>query len=94
MSENEQYVTCNEHGIQQATYVCQHIVESLRDGIPRGFWSSEDCPENPRPDSWCNTCDELLNRINEWRDESETFTGIKLLCGICYDRAKNMNEKL
>lgn len=92
MSGKKHYVECCEHGEQQATYVCQHIVQSLRDGQPRGFWSSEASPDNPRPDSWCDECEAVVNRVGEWNDESEAFAGVTLLCGACYDRAKQMNS--
>ena len=91
MSDEGHYVECCEHGKQQATYVCQHIVQSLRDGKPRGFWSSEESPENSRPDCWCSACEDIVNRVGEWNDESEAFAGVKLLCGACYDKAKQMN---
>lgn len=91
MSTDEHYVECHLHGKQQATYVCQHIVQSLQDQQPRGFWSSEESPENPRPDSWCSDCEDMVNKIGEWNDESEAFAGVKLICGACYDRARLMN---
>tara|TARA_R110001599_G_C12225620_1_gene657670 strand:+ start:1781 stop:2092 length:312 start_codon:yes stop_codon:yes gene_type:complete len=91
MSAGDGYVECCEHGKQQATYVCQHIVQGLQDGEPRGFWSSGERPDNSRPDSWCSACEEVVNRAGEWNDESEAFAGVKLLCGACYDRAKEMN---
>lgn len=91
MSDEEHYVECFKHGKQQATYVCQHIVQSLRDGQPKGFWSSGESPDNPRPDSWCSACEEVVNRVGEWNDESESFAGVSLLCGACYDLAKEMN---
>ncbi len=35
-------VKCKTHGVQQAAYVCQHIVGSMHSGIPVGFhWSRE-----------------------------------------------------
>lgn len=93
MSNDDKHVECCQHGQQQATYVCQHIIQTLRDGKPRGFFSSEESPENPRPDSWCGECEDLVNRIGEWNDESESFAGVSLLCGACYDRAKELNAK-
>lgn len=91
MTEDTRIVDCPQHGAQQATFVCHHIIQTLQDGQPRGFWSSEESPENPRPDSWCDACEEVVNRVGEWNDESEGFAGITLLCGACYDRAKAMN---
>jgi len=37
MSEPENYVECCEHGKQQATYVCQHTVQTLEDGYDLVF---------------------------------------------------------
>ncbi|WP_273999127.1 hypothetical protein [Vibrio parahaemolyticus] len=94
MNEEDQYVECCTHGKQQVTYVCQHVVKSLRDGKPRGFWSAEPEPGNERPDSWCSACEDKVNSDGgEWNDESEAFAGVTLLCGACYDRAKEMNVK-
>ena len=92
--EEQQIVECAEHGDQQATYVCQHIIQTLKDGIPRGFWTSDD-QENPRPDAWCSDCEEVVQEKNgEWDDESEEFAGVTLLCGACYDRAIEINNGL
>ena len=94
MSEEEYFVECSVHGKQQATYVCKHIVQGLKDDKPNGFWSSEESPDNLRPDSWCSKCEAMVNRTDEWNDESEAFAGVTLLCGSCYDRAKSMNAKV
>jgi hypothetical protein len=92
VSENHRdKIQCETHGLQQETFVCQHLVQSLQTGIYCGFWCAED-PDNPRPDAWCNVCEELVNKVGGWNDESEAFAGIKLLCGACYDRAKAINE--
>ncbi len=95
MSDEYKFVECCTHGKQQATYVCQHIVQTLKDGKSRGFWSAEPEQGNERPDSWCTACEEMVNSLGgEWNDESEAFAGVTLLCGACYDRAKELNRKL
>lgn len=91
MDPRDGLVECAEHGSQQATFVCQHLVQSLRDGRRVGFfWSSE--TDHPRPDAWCSAC-EVKRRDcgGEWNDESESFAGVTLLCGACYDRAREFN---
>lgn len=91
MNDEQKYVECSEHGKQQETFVCQHIIETLEDGKARGFWWAND-PENPRPDAWCSECEKKVQASNgEWNDENEAFAGVKLLCGACYDRAKEIN---
>ena len=85
-------VECGTHGTQQATYVCKHIVQSVRDGVPRGFLTAHD-PGNPHPDAWCADCEERVQATDgEWNDESEAFAGITLLCSACYRYARSLNE--
>lgn len=92
MSPNYKVIHCIEHGEQQATFVCQHIVQTLRDTVPRGFWTSDN-PDNPRPDAWCDACEARVQETGgEWDDESEAFAGVSLLCGACYDRAVAINK--
>ena len=89
--DEDTYVECVTHGKQQTTVVCQHIVQTLHDGKARGFWVADD-PDNPRPDAWCSECDAKVQETNgEWNDESEAFSGVRLLCGACYDRVKAIN---
>ena len=92
MAASNKYIECCKHGKQQATYVCQHIVQSLEDEKPRGFWCSNESPDNPRPDAWCNECEAIVNDAGGWNDETELFAGVKLLCGACYDKAKHLND--
>jgi hypothetical protein len=92
MSEAGKYIECCEHGKQQATYVCQHTVQTLSDNVTRGFWSAEPEAGDSRPDSWCSACEEMVNETGgAWNDESEEFAGVRLICGACYDRAKQLN---
>jgi hypothetical protein len=91
MADEIEYIECCEHGKQQETYVCQHTVESLKDGQPRGFCWSIEQPENPRPDAWCSECEDLVNKNGEWEGEAEEFSNVKILCGVCYDSVKLLN---
>jgi hypothetical protein len=89
--EETRFVNCCEHGKQQETFVCQHIVQTLHDKKPRGFWWSTERPENPRPDAWCSECEDLSNKCGGWVGEAEELASIKILCGTCYDNAKEIN---
>ena len=91
MREEGHKVHCRVHGEQPETFVCQHIVMSLNATQQVGFWWADD-PGNPHPDAWCTTCNEVLKEENgEWNDRSESFADIKLLCGQCYERARQLN---
>lgn len=81
-------VNCSVHGMQEETFVCQHIVQSLRTGIPVGFhWPAEQT--GSRPDAWCSDCEKArVEAGGDWTPEVEKKLGIKLLCGSCYDDAR------
>lgn len=84
-------VECETHGLQQETFVCQHIVQGLVEGTTHGFWCAEDS-ESPRPDAWCTACNEFLEQHGgDWNDTTEAFASVKLLCGACYDSARIAN---
>lgn len=86
-------IHCCNHGEQEETFVCQHIVQGLTDGIPRGFWWAGES-EQTRPDAWCTLCNELVAESDgEWTDDVLSVAQVSLLCAICYDEAKGMNLK-
>ena len=84
-------VECAKHGPQEETFVCCHLVESLRTRKKVGFYYSSE----PRGDAWCEACEEVRIReggeTGNWNDRSEAFADIKLLCGACYDEVRKLN---
>ena len=84
-------VECDRHGPQVETFVCQHILQTLRDHRPTGFcWSVED--SKARPDAWCLECDRHREATGgDWTGENEKFADISLICGACYDEVKRLN---
>jgi hypothetical protein len=91
MDVRKDTVHCGQHGKQQATFVCHHIVQSLATNERVGFFTADD-PDNPRPDAWCAACEKKVWETGgEWNDESEAFARVTMVCGACYDRAKMVN---
>ena len=88
MSDSRATVECEEHGFSDETYVCQHLAK----GNAIGFNSREPSPDNPRPDAWCDACEEIRARFGDWTEDAEILTKIVLLCGGCYDVAKHRNH--
>ncbi len=84
-------VDCDEHGPQEATFVCCHLAGSLRTGKPVGFYNSGE----PCGDAWCSACEEVRIReggeTGDWNDRSEAFADITLLCRACYDEIRKLN---
>lgn len=84
-------VECDEHGPQEATFVCGHLARSLALGVRAGFFTSGS--DAPRPDAWCAACEEAVGSTGgEWTDGSEAFAGITLMCASCYDAVRALNE--
>ena len=86
-------IHCCDHGEQDETFVCQHIVQSLTEGTPKGFWWAAESDQH-RPDAWCTLCEELVLKAGgEWTESVLSFAQVRLLCAKCYDDAKDMNTK-
>jgi hypothetical protein len=87
-------VKCEKHGLQQQTFVCQHIAQGLIDKVPVGFfWTMHDA-ENLRPDAWCQACSERVKQTGgEWMGEALEHLEAKILCGACYDFARKFHMK-
>ena len=82
-------VRCETHGETVATLVCRHIAESLDTGKAVGFnWSEEDLSDHP--DAWCSDCEELRFAEGDWTNAAMAFAAVKVICGACYDRAKQI----
>ena len=81
-----------QHGFQPKTYVCDYIVQSLRDRQPRGLSRSAADGDQQYPDAWCTECnDRLRSADGEWTDESEKAAKVRLLCARCYEAVKALN---
>lgn len=81
--------TCEKHGLQEGTFVCQHIVQGLATKTRVGFFWSVESPEMMRPDSCCFECNERVKATNgEWVGEVLELAKPQPLCGACYDLAR------
>lgn len=79
-------VTCGTHGKQPQTFVCVHIIESVKDGEPKGFWWSRS--EDGIWDAICNEC----NSLSQEAFDALGAANIKTICLGCYEDAAVLNE--
>lgn len=78
------FITCPTHGEQQTTFVCTHILDTLNDRIPRGFyWNDPDGDFQ----AICAKCNDLDDEAFYAR-ESEI---IRILCFACFLEAAEIN---
>ncbi len=79
-------VTCGTHGKQPQTFVCVHIVESIREGEAKGFWWSRG------PDGvWDAVCTDC-NNLSQEAFEAMGDENIAVICLGCFEDAAALNE--
>ena len=85
-------IQCTQPGLNEETFVCQHLVKSLSTQMRVGFFYSHE----PRGDAWCRAGEEVRVReggeSGDWNERPEQFAGISLLCGGCYDEIRALNQ--
>jgi hypothetical protein len=91
VSEPGNGVECPEHGVRDATFVCQHLASGVGSGFHSGH--DDDDPDRLWPDAWCDACERVRESEGEWNDRSETFAGVRLLCDGCYQRVRERGWK-
>ena len=63
-------ISCTFHGDGRAAYVCAHILLSLQDRSPRGFWWSRN--EDACINAWCTDCKHMVDKHGgTWTPEIE-----------------------
>jgi len=77
-------ITCGTHGKQEQTYVCCHIIETLKDGEARGFcWNKA----GDEFQAICNAC----NDLSDEEFAAAEPENINLLCFGCFQDAAAIN---
>ena len=79
-------IDCDTHGSSEATYVCGHLLETVRDGTPRGFHWVRD--EDGEIQAFCDDCWDATDEEWEWIQEQ----GPKILCRRCLEAAADAND--
>lgn len=77
-------IECDVHGEREATSICTHILDTLGDGIARGFgW----CFFDDHYQAACDGCHAMSDE--EW-DEARAEL-IRVVCIQCFARAAAIN---
>lgn len=79
-------VTCGTHGKQPQTFVCVHIIESVKTGDPKGFWWSRG-----EDGVWDAICDEC-NNLSQDAFDALGADNIGVICLGCFEDAAALNE--
>jgi hypothetical protein len=87
-SRSASTLQCSSHGISERCYVCEHLVGAAE----QGFHTADD-PEANRPDAWCDECERVLDQFGSWEDAGDLQPKLSILCGGCYDAARERNQR-
>jgi hypothetical protein len=86
-------VFCDTHGPQITTTVCQHIIQSVDDGQPRGFHIDGNGGPAGYPDAWCSECARRVeDEGGEWTDAVMQFLLVGPVCVECYATVRAINR--
>ena len=85
-----QMAQCATHGQARLALVCQHLVATFEDGVPRGaFWCRD---EDGCINAYCRECSERLDAAGgEWVDEVVEHLDLKIICEGCFRRIASAN---
>jgi len=78
------YLKCGTHGRQRETVVCTHIIETVGDSEPRGFWWSF---EDGTFEAICTRC----NDLDEAAFAKQAAENARTLCYGCFRQAADIN---
>jgi hypothetical protein len=88
-------VFCQRHGAQITAVVCQHLVQSVDDGRPRGFHIDGSGGPAGFPDAWCSECDSrVFEDGGEWTDAVMSFLHVGPVCVECYASVRAVNSSV
>ena len=78
------YLKCGTHGRQRETFVCKHIIETVADAEPRGFWWSM---EDGTFEAICTHC----NNLDAEAFARQAEENARILCYGCFRQAAQIN---
>jgi hypothetical protein len=77
-------IECSTHGESRPAFVCQHLLSTLRDSVPRGVLWSRD--EDGCINAYCWDCDKQFEAAGgEWTSE------VEVICEGCFRRIAMIN---
>ncbi len=89
-ADQHKRVHCDRHGDRREAFVCDHLL----DGVRQGFFSGDE-QGNPHPDAWCAKCESIrvtyAGADGEWNEKTQTLITVRLVCGDCYEEIKLRN---
>lgn len=83
-------ITCKRHGRSKQTAVCQHLILSLKDGVARGFFFTDE--EEDEPQAWCEACEaRYVAAGNAWTPAVQEYVDAHELCLHCFRELRELN---
>src|SRR2546421_6093264 len=85
--DDDRTVECETHGTRTSCIVCCHLLRGS--DLVLGFVEDTSDPDDLR--AWCNECEQLYMREQEWTDAFKAFADVKVMCDARYARIKELH---
>ncbi|HVZ92461.1 MAG TPA: hypothetical protein VG843_12490 [Rhizomicrobium sp.] len=83
-------IECSKHGVGDTVFVCNHLVLSMREGVPRGLFQWFD--ENGNVCAWCEDCAKRAEASGNGPDRTPLKFKVETLCDKCFEQIRRMNS--
>ncbi|MDN5284262.1 MAG: hypothetical protein JWR38_536 [Mucilaginibacter sp.] len=88
----DKYANCDKHISDRVAFVCHHLIKNTGIGFHEAFDSDPAVERDDEYQAWCNECEEIRLKEDEWTDEAMVFANIKVVCNQCYFEIKERNQ--
>ena len=86
---NAPTIRCEKHGTGELVHVCNHIVQSMRDGVPRGVYAWKDDADVTC--AWCDACRQRAEASEKGPDRVPLKFQVENVCSKCFDAVRTLN---
>jgi hypothetical protein len=82
-------IECEKHGTGEMVHVCNHIVLSMRDSMPRGVFVWKD--ESGTTCAWCQECALRAEASDQGPNRVPLKFQVENVCSKCFEVVRTLN---
>lgn len=89
----DNYIECCKHKLNRIAFTCKHILSEKKVGFEELFETQENMTLEEGDDlwAWCNDCELIRQKEEEWNDNVMAYSDMKIICEKCYFELKELN---
>jgi hypothetical protein len=86
----KQMISCTQHGEGETVFVCEHLLQSVKDSHVRGLFQWHDT--NGNVCAWCNECAARAEASGSGPNRTPLQFKVETLCPKCFDPVRQLNR--